>query len=67
MFPFANIVIISELANVVGEKVVLFAELKTIRKLGTLIDPCEYGANIRQICRITGVSYGVIYRAKVNH
>jgi hypothetical protein len=35
MFPFANIVIISELANVVGEKVVLFAELKTIRKLGT--------------------------------
>ena len=27
---------------------------------------CEYGANIRQISRITGVSYGVIYRAKVD-
>ena len=25
---------------------------------------CEYGANIRQISRITGISYGVIYRAK---
>ena len=25
---------------------------------------CEYGANIRQVSRITGVSYGVIYRAK---
>ena len=25
---------------------------------------CDYGANIRQISRITGVSYGVIYRAK---
>ncbi len=28
---------------------------------------CEYGANIRQISQITGVSYGVIYRAKVDH
>ena len=25
---------------------------------------CEYGANIRQISRVTGISYGVIYRAK---
>ena len=25
---------------------------------------CEYGANIRQVSRITGISYGVIYRAK---
>ena len=25
---------------------------------------CEYGANIRQVSRIKGVSYGVIYRAK---
>lgn len=27
----------------------------------------EYGANIRQISRITGVSYGIIYRAKTDH
>jgi len=38
-----------------------------IKESWGLNDPCEYGANIRQICRITGVSYGVIYRAKVNH
>ena len=25
---------------------------------------CEYGTNIRQISRVTGISYGVIYRAK---
>ena len=25
---------------------------------------CEYGANIRRISRVTGISYGVIYRAK---
>ena len=34
---------------------------------GLLKRLCEYGANIRQISRITGVSYGVIYRAKVDH
>lgn len=28
---------------------------------------CEYGANIRQISRVTGISYGVIYRAKNDH
>lgn len=28
---------------------------------------CEYGANIRQISRITGISYGVVYRAKMDH
>ena len=25
---------------------------------------CEYGASVRQISRVTGISYGVIYRAK---
>lgn len=25
---------------------------------------CEYGANVRKISRITGISYGVIFRAK---
>ena len=52
-----------DLSDLDGKHKVVYTDVES----WGLNDPCEYGANIRQICRITGVSYGVIYRAKVNH
>ena len=39
-------------------------KLKKAERNKILKQLCEYGANVRQISRITGVSYGVIHRAK---
>lgn len=57
----------------IKEKIVELSGLQTpteLQRLGKkerntiLKQLCKYGANIRQISRVTGISYGVIYRAK---
>ena len=59
--------------NEIKEKIVELSGLQTpteLQRLGKkerntiLKQLCKYGANIRQISRVTGISYGVIYRAK---